>query len=95
MVIWSLYLGFMFFFRGVKKTLMATTAVTDAYAVSICAAVGGFGHPNATTSSTAAMVSGAAAPTGNGTFTGGSGVIKGCGTVVLVGLLVGGIVVAL
>ncbi len=81
---------------------MATTAVTDAYAVSICAAVGGFGHPNATASSTAAMGSGTAAPTGNGTFTGtpvpftgGSGVVKGRGTVVLVGLLVGGIAVAL
>ena len=42
--------------------------VTDAYALSLCAQVGGFGHTNYTTSSTAAKVTGTATPTGNGTM---------------------------
>lgn len=92
----------------------AEQEVTDAYALNVCAPVGGFGHNNTTASSTAARVSGTATPTGNvslmrnstmmhngpfnGTplpFTGGSGVFRGCGMMVLAGLLVGGMAVAL
>ena len=93
---------------------MAATTVTNAYAVSVCAPVGGFGHTSATLSSTATGVSGTATPTGNVTvvyngttnhsatfkgtpmpFTGGAEVVKGCGMVVLAGLLIGGMAVAL
>ncbi len=86
--------------------------VTNAYASSPCAQVGGHRLINSTTFSTAARVSGTATPTGNGTmihnsttmyngtFMGTpsafrSGAAKGCGAVVLVGLLFGGMAIAL
>ena len=96
-----------------KESLMAAIPVTNAYAVSVCAPVGGFGHASATLSSTATGVSGTATPTGNGTvvynsttnhnatfkgtpvpFTGGAEIVRGCGVVILAGLLVGGMAVA-
>lgn len=101
-------------FSATRKELIAIMTVTDAYALNVCAPVGGFGHNNSTASSTAARVSGTATPSGNvslmrnstmmyngpfnGTplpFTGGSGVFRGCGMMVLAGLLVGGMAVAL
>ena len=96
-----------------EEPLMAATTVTNAYAVSVCAPIGGFGHAGATVSSTATGVRGTATPTGNGTvvynsttnhnatfkgtpvpFTGGAEIVRGCGVVVLAGLLVGGMAVA-
>lgn len=81
---------------------------TNAYASSLCAQVGGYGHVNSTTSSTAATASGTGTPPGYGAMTysnitsptgafmgtptpfvtGGSGVVKGCGVVLLAALLV-------
>lgn len=88
-----------------EKSLIVALTVTNAYAISICAQVGGFGHNNTTVSSTAASISGTAAPTGtttNGTFRGspvpftsGSDMVRVCGAVVLAGLSGGGLAIAL
>ena len=73
------------------------TAVTNAYAISLCAQVGGFGSKNGSSSTAAPSASGTGAPMGNGTvmtgspvpFTGNAGSVQGYGWVVLMVLATG------